>query len=273
MHTAISKLHRARLEFAEREHPAPAAPLVTLDKVSVRRGGRMILSDIDLTIRPNEITTIIGPNGAGKTTLLKVILRLIQADGGRVDIRPGLRVGYVPQRVHLDPTLPMTVKRVLRLTRWYSTDAMRAAMAEAGVEHLLDADVTTLSGGEFQRLLIARALLAQPDLLILDEPVQGVDFAGEIALYESIAEIRRRLGCAVLLVSHDLQVVMAASDQVICLNGHICCAGVPRDVAEAPEYHRLFGPRAAGTIGVYQHHHDHAHDLSGAVVGIEARSR
>lgn len=250
---------------------APAAfdgqgALVTLQGIGVRRSGRAILSGVDLTVDPGEIVTIIGPNGGGKTTLLKVVLGLIAPSSGRVARRPGLRLGYVPQRLQLDPTLPITVRRLMTLTRRHSEADLREALAETGVEHLLDADVSNISGGEFQRVLIARALLARPELLVLDEPVQGVDFTGEVALYEKIADIRRRHGCAVLLVSHDLHVVMAASDRVLCLNGHVCCAGVPREVAEAPEYLRLFGARAAGAVAIYRHHHDHTHDLHGEVV-------
>jgi len=249
--------------------PAPVAtdvPLVTLTGIGVRRSGRAVLSGIDLTLRPGEIVTVIGPNGGGKTTLLKVVLGLIKADAGSVSARPGLRVGYVPQRLHLDPTLPMTVRRLMTLTRRTPERDLVEALGETGVAHLLNADATSISGGEFQRVLIARALLAGPELLVLDEPVQGVDFNGEVALYEKIADIRRRHGCAVLLVSHDLHVVMAASDRVLCLNGHVCCAGIPREVAAAPEYLRLFGPRAANTVAIYRHHHDHTHGLHGEVV-------
>jgi zinc transport system ATP-binding protein len=245
------------------------APLAALRGVEVRRGGRAILSRIDLTIEPGEIVTIIGPNGGGKTTLLKVVLGLVKPDAGSVAIRPRLRFGYVPQRLQLDRTLPMKVRRLMTLTRRHTDAELVEALAETGVGHLLDADVANLSGGEFQRVLIARALLARPKLLVLDEPVQGVDFSGELALYERIAEIRGRHGCAVLLVSHDLHVVMAASDRVLCLNGHVCCAGVPSEVAVAPEYHRLFGPRAAGTVAIYKHHHDHMHDLHGEVLRAE----
>ena len=198
--------------------------------------------------------------------MLKVVLGLMKSGSGTVTRRDGLRVGYVPQRLHIDATLPISVRRLLNLTRRHREDDLRAALDETGVGHLLSAEVTGLSGGEFQRMLIARALLARPDLLVLDEPVQGVDFTGEVALYEKIVELRDRHGCAVLMVSHDLHVVMAASDRVLCLNGHVCCAGVPGEVAEAPEYLRLFGPRAAATVAIYRHHHDHTHDLQGDVV-------
>jgi zinc transport system ATP-binding protein len=245
---------------------AEGPPLVALRDVGVRRSGNLILSGIDLTVESREILTIIGPNGGGKTTLLKVVLGLIKPDVGTVEVRPNLRVGYVPQRLEIDATLPMTVRRLMSLTRRFDGPRLLASLQETGVSHLVDADVATLSGGEFQRVLIARALLAEPQLLVLDEPVQGVDFSGEVALYERIAAIRESHGCAILLVSHDLHVVMAASDRVICLNGHVCCAGVPREVAEAPEYLRLFGPRAAGTVAIYRHHHDHTHGLHGEVV-------
>ncbi len=193
-------------------------PLVALKGVSLRRGRQTILSNIDLSLDAGEILTVVGPNGGGKTTLLKVVLGLVKPDEGTVAVRPGLRIGYVPQRLHLDATLPLTVRRLMRLTHRHAEADLVASLNETGVAHLVDADVTTLSGGEFQRVLIARALLARPEMLVLDEPVQGVDFSGEVALYEKIAEIRQRHGCGVLLVSHDLHVVMAASDRVICLN-------------------------------------------------------
>jgi zinc transport system ATP-binding protein len=247
-------------------------PLVALSAVSVRRGGRTVLSDVDFAIGPGEIVTIIGPNGGGKTTFLKVVLGLVPPAAGRVWRRPGLRFGYAPQRLAIDPTIPLTVRRLMTLTARHDGAAVLAALEETGVAHLAAADAATLSGGEFQRVLLARALLAKPDILVLDEPVQGVDFAGEVALYEKIAAIRDRHGCAVLLVSHDLHVVMAASERVVCLNGHVCCAGVPREVAESPEYVRLFGPRAAATVALYTHHHDHAHDLHGEVLPHSACS-
>ncbi|HEX2257281.1 MAG TPA: zinc ABC transporter ATP-binding protein ZnuC [Afifellaceae bacterium] len=259
-------LERLKSEAAPGARRDAVRSLVALDDVTVNRGGRAILHEVSVTVAPGEIVTVIGPNGAGKTTLLKVVLGLVAPDSGGVVRRSGLRFGYVPQRLQLDPALPLKVRRLMALTRRHPGAEVQAALAETGVVHLADSDVHGLSGGELQRVLIARALLGRPDLLVLDEPVQGVDFAGEVALYDSIAAIRDRHGCAILLVSHDLHVVMAATDRVICLNGHVCCAGVPQEVAANPEYARLFGPRAAGTVALYRHRHDHAHGLSGEVV-------
>lgn len=258
--------------------PAPpqtkrdSAPLVTLAGVGISRNGRDILSGVDLEVHRGEIVTIIGPNGGGKTTLLKVILGIMKPDKGVASKAAGVRIGYVPQKLHIDPTLPLPVRRLMTLTAHFNREEIAAALNETGAAHLIDADVSTLSGGEFQRVMLARSILGNPDLLVLDEPVQGVDFSGEVALYEKIAAIRDQLGCAILLVSHDLHVVMAATDQVICLNGHVCCAGVPHEVAENPEYARLFGPRAAGAVALYRHHHDHAHTIHGDVVSDETCS-
>jgi len=250
------------LPQAERD----GAPLVTLADVGVSRNGRDILSGVDLAVHRGEIVTIIGPNGGGKTTLLKVILGIMAPDKGVASKTAGLKVGYVPQKLTVDPTLPLPVRRLMALTAHFNRAEIAAALDSTGVAHLIDADVSTLSGGEFQRVMLARSILGKPDLLVLDEPVQGVDFAGEVALYEMIATIRDERGCAILLVSHDLHVVMAATDRVVCLNGHVCCAGVPHEVAEDPEYARLFGPRASGAVALYRHHHDHAHTIHGDVV-------
>jgi zinc transport system ATP-binding protein len=242
------------------------APLVTLAGAGVSRNGRDILSGVDLDVYRGEIVTIIGPNGGGKTTLLKVILGIMAPDRGVVSRATGLKIGYVPQRLHIDPTLPLPVRRLMTLTARFSRAEIATALDLTGVAHRIDADVSTLSGGEFQRVMLARSILGNPDLLVLDEPVQGVDFSGEVALYEMIATIRDERGCAILQVSHDLHVVMAATDRVICMNGHVCCAGVPHEVAESPEYARLFGPRASGAVALYHHHHDHAHTIHGDVV-------
>jgi zinc transport system ATP-binding protein len=229
-------------------------------------GARVILDGIDISVSPGEIVTVIGPNGAGKTTLLRVLLGLLKPSGGTVERRPGLRVGYLPQRMQIDPVLPLTVGRLMTLTQRSNAGAIGAALAEMGVAHLWTAQASTLSGGELQRVLLARALLRDPDLLALDEPVHGVDFAGEAALYELINSIRARRGCGVLMISHDLHVVMAATDRIVCLNRHVCCAGTPEAVSRHPEYARLFGPRAASALAVYTHHHDHGHGLAGEVV-------
>ncbi len=245
--------------------------LVAAQGLGFHRGGQRLLEGVDLAVGPGEIVTLIGPNGAGKTTLVRLLLGLERPDGGRVARRPGLRVGYLPQRLQVDPVLPLDVSRLLTLTRRADRAAQRAALAEVGVAHLLQSPVQRLSGGELQRVLLARALLADPELLVLDEPTTGIDFNGQAELYRLIARLRDRRGCAVLMVSHDLHLVMAATDRVVCLNRHVCCQGEPESVRIHPEYLALFGPRVAANLAIYAHHHDHAHDLSGAVAdGHEA---
>lgn len=240
--------------------------LLEAEGLAVRLGGRDILHGVDLTLRRGEIVTVIGPNGGGKTTLLRAVLGLIPATAGRARVAVGVSVGYVPQRFPVDRVLPMTVARLMRLTARPSREAIERALAETGTAHLIDASIHSLSGGEMQRVLLARALVREPDLLVLDEPVQAVDYAGEAALYQLIAEIRDRHGCGVLMVSHDLHVVMAATDRVLCVNGHICCTGTPHEVSGSAEFRRLFGPQAE-VFAVYRHHHDHDHDLAGEPVG------
>jgi zinc transport system ATP-binding protein len=253
---------------------ASADALVAVEDVSVEIGGRTILQTINLSVASGEIVTVVGPNGAGKTTLIRVFIGLIRPTAGRVQRRPGLRVGYLPQKLALDPVLPLSVGRLMTLTVRRSRAKVEAALAETGVGHLIDAAVDTLSGGETQRVLLARSLLREPDLLVLDEPVQGVDFAGASELYDLIGTIRARRGCGILMVSHDLHVVMAATDHVVCINRHICCAGTPQHVGSHPEYARLFGPRAAQTVAIYAHRHDHHHGADGEVVPLaEAGAR
>lgn len=239
---------------------ATGPAVVEARDISLALGGRRILDHVSISLRRGEIVTVIGPNGAGKSTLVRVLLGLVRPDSGAVQREPGLRVGYVPQRFQTPETVPIDVRRLLTLTRRASDEAVRAVLAETGIEHLVRQPVQSLSGGETQRALIARALLHDPGLLVLDEPVQGVDFIGEARLYALIAAIRARRGCAVLMVSHDLHVVMAESDRVVCLNGHICCQGIPEAVRGDPEFVKMFGPEAARALAVYSHHHDHVHD-------------
>jgi zinc transport system ATP-binding protein len=249
--------------------PAGSA-LIEVRGVSVRAGRSELLHEVDLAVHPGEIVSLIGPNGAGKTTLVRVILGILRPARGEVRRLPGLVVGYVPQQLHLDPVLPLSVGRFLSIGRRRGQDELQAALAEVGAAHLQGARMQDLSGGEFQRVLLARALLRAPDLLILDEPARGIDFSGQIELYRLIERLRERHGCGVVLVSHDLHIVMGATDQVVCLNRHVCCSGRPEAVSRHPEYVSLFGPRAADRLAVYTHAHDHAHDLAGEVVGTEA---
>jgi len=223
-------------------------------------GGRTILDRVNIDVRAGEIVTVIGPNGAGKSTLVKAMLGLQPLTSGRIERQKGLTIGYVPQRFPLTPNVPLDVHRLLSLTLKPTEADMEVALNETGIAHLKRASVVSLSGGELQRALLARALLRKPDLLVLDEPVQAVDFVGEAKLYELIAGIRARHGCGILMVSHDLHMVMAESDHVICLNGHICCEGGPEKVQLDPEFARLFGPSAAGMIAAYSHRHDHDHE-------------
>jgi len=239
--------------------------LVELSNAGIHRSGRWLVRGVDLAVRRGEIVTLIGPNGSGKSTTIKMALGIWKPDEGAVRAKQNLRVGYVPQKVAIDWTLPLSVERLMTLTGPLPEGRIREAMQAAGIEHRAKAEVQTLSGGEFQRALLARALAREPELLVLDEPVQGVDFTGEIAIYQLIREIRDRIGCGILLISHDLHVVMAETDTVVCLNGHICCRGAPAQVLESPEYVRLFGARAAETLAIYRHHHDHTHLADGTV--------
>ena len=242
-----------------------ATPLVSLDNAGLNRNGRWLVRGVSLTVHPGEIVTLIGPNGSGKSTTAKMVLGLLKPDEGTSKKRPDLVVSYVPQKVTIDWTLPLSVARFMRLTGSVAKGEAAQAMELTGVSHLANAEVRNLSGGEFQRVLLARAIARKPDLMVLDEPVQGVDYMGEIALYDLIGRIRDELHCGVLLISHDLHVVMAATDRVICLNGHVCCSGTPTVVAEHAEYKALFGARAATTLAVYQHDHDHTHLADGRV--------
>jgi len=244
------------------------ASLVTCENVSVRLGAKLVLEDVSIAVAPGEIVTLIGPNGSGKTTLVRTVLGLQRPNFGRVRRRAGLKIGYVPQRLSIDPILPLTVRRFLRLGGQQGDTALQEAADEVGAGDLLARQVEQLSGGELQRMALARALLREPDLLVLDEPLQGVDVSGQLALFDLIDRVRRRHGCGVLMVSHDLHLVMKGTDRVFCLNRHICCSGRPDTVSQHPEYLAMFGPGAADSLAVYAHSHDHDHALSGDVVSL-----
>lgn len=249
----------------------PPERLIEVNGASIRRNGSATLDAVDLTVCAGEIVTLIGPNGAGKTTLVKVALGLVEADSGAARRKPGLRVGYMPQHLTADRALPLTVRRFLALGGRRYADRARGALAEVGAAHVMDSPFQSLSGGESRRVLLARALLGEPELLVLDEPSAGIDVAGQSELYDLIGRIRDERGCGVLLVSHDLHLVMAATDRVLCLNRHVCCAGRPEAVARHPEYLSLFGAGLRHSLAVYTHAHDHRHDLAGGAVDLADR--
>lgn len=239
--------------------------LIRLEGVGVSFAGQQVLSDVQLSVQPGEIVTLIGPNGAGKTTLVRAVLGLLKTELGSVWRKPKLRIGYMPQKLHVDATLPLSVLRFLRLVPGVDRKSALAALDEVGASQVIDSPLQSISGGELQRVLLARALLREPELLVLDEPVQGVDVAGQADLYRLITRLRDRHGCGVLMVSHDLHLVMSTTDQVVCLNRHVCCSGHPEQVSGDPAFVELFG-QDAQDLAIYHHHHDHAHDLHGGVV-------
>jgi len=237
--------------------------------LTVTKGGKPIIDRVSLAVNAGEIVTLVGPNGAGKSTLIRALLCLTECDTGRIERSPGLIVGYVPQFLEIDPTFPLDVCRFLLLGAPKSRAKIEAALEEVGVATVVNTPMQGLSGGEMRRVLLARALLRDPELLVLDEPAAGVDFSGQAEVYEIVRRIRDRRRCGVLLVSHNLHLVMAATDHVLCLNRHICCEGKPENVARDPSYLTLFGSEAtASAMAVYAHQHDHRHDLTGATVDL-----
>jgi zinc transport system ATP-binding protein len=238
--------------------------LVSLSDAGIRRDGRWLVRGVDLSISRGEVVTLIGPNGAGKSTTAKMAIGVLKSDEGTVTRKRDLRIGYVPQKLAIDWTMPLSVRRLMKLTSPISEAEIMKALEATGIPHLAGSEVRHLSGGEFQRALLARAIARKPDLMVLDEPVQGVDFAGEAALYDLIRTIRNATGCGILMISHDLHMVMAGTDTVICLNGHVCCRGTPEMVSQSSDYAKLFGGNAR-SLAVYNHQHDHTHLPDGRV--------
>ncbi|MFT5445858.1 MAG: zinc transport system ATP-binding protein [Gammaproteobacteria bacterium] len=237
--------------------------LLEIRALDVAFGTNQVLHGVDLAVTTGEIVTLIGPNGSGKTTLVRAALGLLQPSSGSIWRKPNLRIGYVPQKLSVDTSLPLSVRRFVTLGRHVSAVSACAALDELGLNAMGEQAIQSLSGGEMRRVLLARAMAHQPELLVLDEPTAGVDVGGQADLYGLIEELRKRHGCAVLLISHDLHLVMANTDRVVCLNHHVCCTGTPQDIAQHPEYLTLFGSHHQARLALYTHHHDHSHDLHG----------
>lgn len=246
--------------------PTNSDTLISVSDLTVVRGGRRLVHNVSLSVSRGEIVTIIGPNGSGKSTTIKAILGILKPDTGSVTISSDTKIGYVPQKLDINWAMPLSVSRFMQLTQKHTDEAIDAALATTGVQSLKKRELIELSGGEFQRVLIARSMAAKPDVLVLDEPVQGVDFNAELEIYHLIAELRRSHQCGVLLVSHDLHIVMAETDTVICMNGHVCCSGTPQVVTTSPEFRDLFGARGAEALAVYRHNHDHNHGIDGEII-------
>ncbi len=234
--------------------------LIELKDLSVAYGSSEVLSDVSLTVNQGEILTIVGPNGSGKTTLFRALIGSVKPSSGWIIRDKDLKIGYVPQRLHIGTTLPITVERFLRIQKNNAQISCQQALEKAGIQELAQKQVSDLSGGQFQRVMLASALLAEPNLLLLDEATQGLDQLGSADFYRQIEKVRTETNCAVIMISHELHVVMSTSDRVICLNGHICCEGTPEIVTSDPEYHALFGTGTDGQLALYRHHHNHVHD-------------
>ena len=234
--------------------------LIELKDLSVAYGSSEVLSDVSLAVNQGEILTIVGPNGSGKTTLFRALIGSVNPSSGWIIRDKDLKIGYVPQRLHIGTTLPITVERFLRIQKNSALISCQQALEKAGIQELAQKQVSDLSGGQFQRVMLASALLAEPNLLLLDEATQGLDQLGSADFYRQIEKVRTETNCAVIMISHELHVVMSTSDRVICLNGHICCEGTPEIVTSDPEYHALFGTGTDGQLALYRHHHNHVHD-------------
>lgn len=238
-----------------------------MENINVEIHSNRILTNINIQIRPREIVALIGPNGAGKSTLVRVLLGLIQPSVGQIYLKPGIKIGYMPQKIIIPETMPLTVERFITLGTPSPRKVVKKILDEVGAAAIIDLPAKDISGGELQRVLLARALLRQPELLVLDEPIQGVDLNGQYELYDLIGTLPKKKGCGILVVSHDLHLVMINTDYVICLNKHICCSGQPEYVAKDPAYLELFGMEGVKTLAIYHHKHNHRHDTNGNILG------
>ena len=239
--------------------------LINLSNCGVKRNQKWLVRGVSLTVSQGQIVTLIGPNGSGKSTTAKIALGILKPDEGVNSIKKNIKVAYVPQKISIDWSLPLRSIDFINLVEKYKINEITEALSMTGIEHLIYRDVRNLSGGEFQRLLMARAIAKKPNFLVLDEPVQGVDYPGEIALYKTIQDIVKNINCGILLISHNLHVVMSQTDHVICLNGHVCCSGAPKSIVKDKEYIKLFGKNIDPTLALYQHEHDHEHLPDGSV--------
>ena len=239
--------------------------LIKLNNCGVKRNNKWLVRGVSLNVNKGQIVTLIGPNGSGKSTTAKMALGILKPDEGSNTISQNIKISYVPQKISIDWSLPLRVIDFMNITKKFAKNEIEEALSLTGIKKLIFRDVKNLSGGEFQRLLMARAIAKNPDFLVLDEPVQGVDYPGEIALYKIIQEIVKNLNCGILLISHNLHVVMSQTDHVICLNGHVCCSGAPKSIVKEPEYIKLFGDNMDPTLAFYQHEHDHQHLPDGSV--------
>lgn len=239
--------------------------LIQLNNCGIIRNHKWLVRGVSLTVDRGQIVTLIGPNGSGKSTTAKMALGIMKPDEGDNTIKENLKISYVPQKLEIDWSLPLRVIDFINLIENYEHSIINEMLTITGIQHLQNEDVRNLSGGEFQRLLMARAIAKKPDFLVLDEPVQGVDYAGEISLYQIIQDIRKNFNCGILLISHNLHVVMSQTNHVICLNGHICCSGEPKSIVKNPEYIKLFGENMDPTLAFYKHEHDHHHHHDGSV--------
>ena len=239
--------------------------LIKLNNCGVKRNNKWLVRGVSLNVNKGQIVTLIGPNGSGKSTTAKMALGILKPDEGSNTISQNIKISYVPQKISIDWSLPLRVIDFMNITEKFAKNEIEEALSMTGIKKLIFRDVKNLSGGEFQRLLMARAIAKNPDFLVLDEPVQVVDYPGEIALYKIIQEIVKNLNCGILLISHNLHVVMSQTDHVICLNGHVCCSGAPKSIVKEPEYIKLFGDNMDPTLALYQHEHDHQHLPDGSV--------